>query len=187
MGGLRWTTLAVNPATPVGIVSGDLDGDGEVEIGLLAETGLWSYDRNGEFNWSMQLAHALHGVDWANHEYFGVGRTGVGVLLDLEKRAVAAELTLSSGGHGSMVPIEPGWFLARLQNGSTELVQPRTGTRIDTGVSTSAGIENMPWAMLPTRHPAEFRLLLATGYGFDELRVLGSDHVFGGSAGGFEP
>jgi hypothetical protein len=183
----RWSTVSIAHDTTLGLISGDLTGSGTGEIALIATSGLWAYDIDGGFSWSKQLAHWHGAFDRERREYLAILDPGAGRVLDLSTQQAGESFPLSPLPPASLLAIEPGWVFTRRGDGWLQVIDTVVGEAIDTGVRVGRMMSGTAAAVLaPSRYRFEQRLFLATGYGFDELRVLGSDHVFGGSVGGFE-
>jgi hypothetical protein len=187
-GSEQWSSISMPAMELTGVHAGDLDQDGNGDITLLADNGTWSYAADGSFGWSLPLAalkwHAVPGaaelltMDWSGM----VQRRSVpdGTVLD------DWQLSETSGYDITLLaPVGDGYLLAAHNAGKLVLVDASTGALTDTGLEANT-VADHPWAIGPTRHRTEQQLVLATGFGVTELRVLSPEHVFGGSSGGFE-
>lgn len=189
-GVFRWDTFSVGSfALPLGVFATDILGTSQTNIVLQSDIGLWSYGPGGEFEWSKPLGHRFFGFDEERQEYFAETSTPEGVALDLRTRQLGVPFALPAVSRVSMIPLGEGFYLSRLVSGQLEIINSQTMSvqSLDFSVSSAdIGINPIPWTIAATPYAGEKTLILATGYGFETLRMLDAGHIFGGSAGGFE-
>lgn len=194
-GSEEWRTL-VHPGSALAptIIPSDVDADGESELTLASEDGIWSYGSDGEFEQSISLS-SLDAVHDASSRTLLVLRPfgQAATVFDLATLQIRGTLDLSrdDGALGCVVSVAPRTAMAVYSDLFARMIDLESLEVFDIELPFEPALH--PWlyqghacASLPSSTSSHGVLAVATDYGYARYRLFAEDVVFGGLGGGFE-